>query len=163
MAYGSYFSDGHTITRSGGNDTDYALSPNRSRRVLMRTPPPDMPLPAVPALPAEFAKKRSSTPGRPPSDSLACRRTCLSDKDWALNSGRGERVSFGIPTSAASSASHWSSTQLLLTPSFVTRLAMAMNTPPGSDYPSPNPMQSPVDPILGCSYFEARPQIAQGM
>ncbi|KAL5492695.1 hypothetical protein ACEPAI_4142 [Sanghuangporus weigelae] len=130
----------------------------RSRRGPTRTPPPDMPLPAVPAIPAEYAsasKKRTSSPVRPPSEPAGYRRTCLSDKDWALNSGLGSRGSFAMPSSAAS----WSSSQMLLTPSFATKLVFAMNTPPGSDFPSPNPMQSPVDPVLGNinSYFEARP------
>ncbi|KAL5513439.1 hypothetical protein ACEPAH_3838 [Sanghuangporus vaninii] len=127
----------------------------RSRRGPTRTPPPDMPLPAVPAIPAEYisaSKKRTSSPVRPPSEPAGYRRTCLSDKDWALNSGLGSRSSFAVPSSAAS----WRSSQMLLTPSFATKLAFAMNTPPGSDFPSPNPMQSPVDPVLGTSYFEAR-------
>lgn len=138
------------------HEANLVLSPNRSRRGPTRTPPPDMPLPAVPALPAEYAsatKKRTSSPVRPPSEPAGFRRTCLSDKDWALNSGLGSRSSFGVPSSAAS----WNSSQVLLTPSFATKLVFAMNTPPGSDFPSPNPMLSPVDPVLGNSYFEARP------
>lgn len=95
---------------------------------------------------------------RPPSDTMGYRRTCLSDKDYALNSGLGlnGRISIPAPPSAASSGSYWSSSHMLLTPGFATKLAMALNTPTGSDFPSPNPLHSPVDPVLGNSYFEAR-------
>ena len=130
--------------------------PNRTRRGAVKTPaqaPPDAPLPAVPALPAEYAVQRASSvsaktssPIRPPSDipcAYAYRRTYLSDKDHALNAGT--RYSIPAPPSATSTGS------CLLTPGFASKLVLALSTPPHSAYSGSvaNTAYSPVDPVLG--------------
>ncbi|EJC99997.1 uncharacterized protein FOMMEDRAFT_148381 [Fomitiporia mediterranea MF3/22] len=162
-------SESDAIARMRSNSLGDSLRPRRGAVRAPAPAPPDMPLPAVPALPAEYArgtgKNRASSPVRPPSDTVTYRRTCLSDKDCALNSGLGLGAlgSFPVPPSAASTGSYLSSSQMLLTPGFASKLALALNTPPGSDYPSPNPLQSPVDPVLGGnSYFETRITTDQG-
>lgn len=137
----------------------HALSASRirTRRAVAKIPapaPPNAPLPAVPALPAEYAAQRvsslsakTSSPIRPPSDTssyaYAYRRTYLSDKDHALNAGT--RASIPVSPSATSTGS------CLLTPGFASKLVLAMSTPPHSAFSGfvANTTHSPVDPILG--------------
>ncbi|KAI5120445.1 hypothetical protein M0805_009907 [Coniferiporia weirii] len=96
--------------------------PTRKPAPAPTTPPPDLPLPAVPT------KGRPAS--SPPSDGLIT---------------AAARLSLSAPSPAPS----FGSSQVMLTPGFVTKLAQALATPPSSGN------ESPIDPMMsGRSYFE---------